>query len=963
MSGFPTELTGGQLTQVRATEQRFKQYLVLCPNDIIWQTQPAAAVDGTTPYAEFTWDGTDQGDRADVKQGQTVLISTSTDYKTTTIFRGRVRYDEDAGDVTTATTLYINENSTNLEDTYYVTVLDDEDLHEKLERRTVDGTAYKDWSLTFETLPPLISGLQSVYVDISAGATVDIAFAPTVIPTANGATNSSYLWSDIGDGTITVGSDTDKDVTIQFPGAATNEHRWIRFEATDSNDVTQYFSFQVYTVDLADTSTNVIALNAGDVAITGTLETGFNADIRARAGISDVLDRTACAIFSVDDYDGTSTPITQNVAFVGRLRTESSTTAGDKRYGVLQDTRFTIEGFLTQLGRLHGPGLYLQDDSTPTAWGEIEALTIQRALVYMLAWHSTALNLFGLTFDVDSDDYRWPEFVIQEASLLEWFNSVADDQNAQLVMAADGQSTAQRGARIAGTDGLTTILTFEVDDSGASDIKNFTLDHEYIATYSQAIAGAATYNTTSNSVIVYQGVAPAQSFGPGWEQAQLNSQIMKVDLTESEAITETGSRAGNYLATVNPRPRLTVSLMPGYYWLVPSVHQLYAFDIEASDTTRGRAYTSADKWLCTEINYSYSPDGTYDVTGTFELIVAGGNTGILVTLVPDVNNLEMPILPGGSAGFSDILNPLVNYPVDDPDYELPGLDVGLKQPGPYLPQPPPGCEVLNVSMKTGSIVTTSESTMFGETYLVRVEGDGIVQASADWIRYYEFDETFLEGWVVQQGLWANPTNLFGIIVGSLNQAQIDQTFSGFDGLETVRIHRTWNQVVKAGQGIFVNVTHSGGTDNLSVGIGTDAIEIIDVDLPAPRDGVTYIEIILRHNNVGDGGSLSFVDFSLIGSGTSRPPGTVPPGSQYGDAFYLGYDAGAGSAQLYPDPNGFQVDSARPSNIPNYTPAHVYEFSTTGTGSPLGFRFLEADYSDNQNRNLVVTICGEAMKQG
>ena len=948
---FPSELTGGQLTQVRATEQRFKQYLVLCPNDIVWQTQSAAAVDGSTPYAEFTWDGTDQGDRADVKQGQTVLISTSTDYKTTTIFRGRVRLVPDA------TTFYINENSTNLADTYYVTVLDDEDMHEKLERRTIDGTAYKDWSLTFETLPPVISGLQSVYVDTSAGATVDIAFAPTVTPTANGATNSSYLWSDIGDGTITVGSDTDKDVTIQFPGAATNEHRWIRFEATDSNDVTQYFSFQVYTVDLTDTSTNVIALNAGDVAITSTLETGFNADIRARAGISDVLDRTACAIFSVDNYDGTSTPITQNVAFVGRLRTESSTTTGDARYGVLQDTRFSMEGLLTQLGRLHGPGLYLQDDSTPSTWGEIEDLTIQRALVYMLAWHSTFLNLSGITFDAASDDYRWPEFVIQEASLLEWFNSVADDQNAQLVMAADRQSTAQRDARIAGVGGLTTILTLEVDDSGDSDIKSFTLDNEYVATYSQAIVGAATYNTTSSSAIVYRGVAPAQAFGPGWEPAPLNSQIMKVNLTESEAITEAGSRVGNHLATVNPRPRLTVSLMAGFYWLVPSVHQLYAFDIEASDTTRGVAYTSADKWLCTEVNYSYSPDGRYDVAGTFELVVAGGNTGILVTLVPDVNNLEMPTLPGGSAGF-EILNPLVNYPVDNPDYELPGLDTGLMQPGPYVPQPPPGCEVLNVSMKTGSTVTTSENSVYGEPYVVRVEGDGQVEITSTWQHTVITDNNF-----VDFTLLIGVAESFRVKATQSGADRILQTETDFDAVGTV------TQVVINGR-----FDTKANTRQLRLqGYNGASKDYEDTQTPAGSqtgsydytftvggvdlDNLNIRWLVTVGDVIGFGGMWHFVV-----SGTGTNPFTGGGGvAKRGDAFYEDYDTGA--ATLYPGSNGFQIDAARPANVPNYSPGHSYEFIVTGTGSPLGFRFLDSDYSDNDNRNLVVTICGADMKQG
>jgi hypothetical protein len=949
---FPSQLSAGQLTQSRKTRQWFRQYLVFCPSDVIWQTQPLAQVDGSTPYIDFDWDGTDQGDRADVREGMTVLISTTTDYKATAIYRGRVRLAPDA------TTFYIDENSTNLETTYYVTVLDDYDIHERLEQR-ISNVAYIDGSLTYETIPPLISGLQSAYVDISGSATVNFTFTATAEATANGASISTYLW-EVDDGTINSGAGT-ASIDVDFPGYATNEHRWVRLTVTDDNGVSNYFVFEVYTVSLADTSSSVIKLDTGDVQISATLDEGFNASIRAWDGISTVLDRTRCTIFSVDNYDGTATPITQNVAFVGRLSLENSTTAGDQQYGTLQDTTFTIEGFATQLLALHGPGLYLTSNSSPSAWGQIEALTIKRAIVHMLARYSTFLTVSGLTFNSDAADFRWDEFVIQEASLLAWIESVDNPTHTRLMFAADGQSTLQHDARLDGTDGLTTIIDFVVDSSGDCDMVNFGLSRQYRPTHSQAVIGAATYNTTSNSSTVYKGRAPAQTFGPGWETALLNGLIMPANLSNADAITQVSTWTGNYFANLNPVPEITLEFMPGYYWLVPTVHQLYSFTIAAADTTRGIAYTTSDKWLCVQADYSYNAErGYYIPTGRFVYVATGGNVGIWADVVPPVSSLELPALPGINAGLEP-LNPLINLPIDDGDIALPGGDWGQTQPNPTV-NPPINCELLNVSMKTGQIVTTTGITVFGEPYLVTVEGDGIVQAAGDWTRYYEFDETFTEGWTVIQGQWANPTNLFTSIVGSNNQAVIEQNFSGFDGLETVRIHRTWNQVVKTGQGIQVTVTHSGGSDVLAASIGSGATAFIDVDMPAPRDGVTYIEIELRHNTVGDGGSASIIDFSLIGNSNNPPPGTVSPSAQYGDAFYYGYGAGSGNAELYPFSNGFQVDSARPSGIPTYQSNHVYQFITTGTGSPLGFRFLETDYSDNSNNQLRVTCCGQGMTQ-
>ena len=942
---FPSQLSAGQLTQCRKTRQWFRQYLVLCPNDLIWQTQPAAQVDGSTPYAEFDWDGTDQGDRDDVREGMTVIISTTTDYKATTIFRGRVRLVPDA------TTFYIDENSTNLETTYYVTVLADYDIHERLQK----SVTLLDWDLTYETIPPLITGLQSAYVDTAGGATATFAFAPTVTAISSSTTIAAYAW-EVGDGTITIGTSTDKDVTIQFPGYATNEHRWVRFTATDSNGVSQYFVFQVITVSLSDTTTNVIALDTGDVQITATLNEGFNASIRAWDGITAVLDRTRCVIFSVDNYDGTSTPITQNVSFIGRLSLETNSNTGDVNRGSLKNTTFTIEGFATQLLALHGPGLYLTSNSSPTAWGQIASLTIQRAIVHMLARYSTFLTVSGLIFNTDASDFLWNEFVIQEASLLAWIESVDHPTHTRLMFAADGQSTLQHDARLDGVSGLTTIVDFVVDSSGDCDMKNFSVSRQYRATHSQAVIGAGTYNTTSGASSIYKGRAPAQTFGPGWESASLNGLIMPANLSNADAITQVSTWAANYFANLNPVPEITLEFMPGYYWLVPTVHQLYTFTIAASDTTRGIAYTTADKWLCVEVNYSFDArKGAYSVTGRFVYIATGGNVGIWADIVPPVSSLELPNLPGISAGLSP-LNPLVNLPLDDGDITLPGIDAGVTQPGPTVTNPPINCEILNVSMKTGSIVTTTGISVFGEPYIVTVEGQAIVEAAgAGWTRVYEFDEDFLEGWVVIQGQWAgNQINLY--TPGSAPYELVtEHTYSPtFDGLTKVAAYTIWNGA--GAPALEVTVDHSGGTDNDSVAVANKVWR--EVTLPAARDGVSYIKLRIAN---APGISVAIAQIRLQGTGTNPPPGTALVNDDLqGDAFYYAYNIG--NTSLYPDVDGFQVDSARPSGIPTYQSNHVYQFLTTGTGSPLGFRFLDSDYSDNSNSILRVTVCGSGMRQ-
>lgn len=949
---FPSVLSAGQLTQVRQNRQYFSQYLLLCPNDVVWQTQPAAAVDGSVPYLEFDWDGTDQGDRTDVKQGMTVLISTTTDYKATSIFRGRVRLVPDA------TTFYINESSINLADTYYVTVLDDYDIHERLERRTAEGIEYKDGDLTFEQLPPTFSGLQSVHVDYSGDDPVEFSFAPTVTANASGASISTYLW-DVADGSITVGTVNDKDITVEFPGATTNTHRWVSLTATDDNGTSNYFVFEVYTIDIHASNPGVVALSTEDLNISATLEEGFNATVRGWAGLSTVLDRTRVAVLSIDHYNTTTTPITQNVAFVGRLRTEGSQTAGDPQHAVLRDTTFNIESFGTQLARMIAPGLSLVDTAAPSEWGEIQDLTIHRAIIYLLAWHSTFLTLSGITFPADSEDYQWNQFDIYENSILEWVNSVADDHNAYLTFAASGESTIQRHASYAGTGGLDTILTFQT-----GDLYDFTLDLDYVETHAQAIAGAATYNTTIDAVATYRGRAPAQAYSPGWETAELNQQIMKADLSDTEARTEAGARVAAHLAYVNPKARMNVTLRGGFYWLVPSVYQLYAFTIAASDNTRGRAYTSSNKWLCTEVNYSFDNEtGVYNLTGNFEIVTSGGNAGILVTQVVDVNDLDIPDLPPIGAGLSAV-DPLINSPVDDPDWDLPGFGGGSLQPG-GEDMPAFNCEQLNVSMRTGSVKATTNNTVFGENYLVTVEGDGQI-SNAGWYLY-------------RLGGFGN-ANL-AIVAGfagtgsydSGNDRCIEYRQAGVDRLEirTLLDLGAAADVTLATMAYDLNFAKSSSYNqeiaypayNVNVLADIDYTATVADTLVASGFSINTQYLSFRcgaASNAGSGGHAWITGIYVEGAGTPPPNANGSSGGILGDAFYRDYNAGDGSAQLYVGSNGFRIDGAKPGSIPVYNSSHKYQFIAVGTGSPFGFDYVDDNYTDNQNRNLVVTVCGPGM---
>jgi len=1051
---FPSILSTEQLTQLRQSDVTHQQYVLFTPNDVVWQTQPNAQVDGAIPYAEIVWNGTVLGDRADVKQGMTVLISTSSVYRDTTIFRGRVRKTPDG------TTFFVDENSTNLETSYYITVIDDFDVHEKQERRLINGTRYIDYDKSFSKLPPVISGLQSVYVDVLGAATAIISFAPTVTAIADGATIIEYLW-DVGDGTITVGTSATKDITVSFPGTTTNEHRWVMLTATDSNYVSQYFVFEVYTIDLASTSSIVSRLGTNAVSITGTQQDGFNVTVRVVEAFDTVLNRTRCTILSIDDYDGLRSlpftsggttpievgdditgdtsgaiatvvivdldsgswaggdaagtlwinnqsgiyesenldvgvatdlatiagnsinpPITQNVSFVGRLNRENNITTGDEIYSTLKESQITIEGFSAQIGRMHGAGIYLVNSTSPTQWGEIKTMTVGRAVIYMLAWYSTFLNVCSLSLPSDINDYAWDDYSIQPEALRSWITSVTDDINAYMIFAASGECTIARHASYAGVGGLDTIMDFKINSSGVSDILEFSLDLEYIETTSSAIIGAATYNTTLGTSKVFQGRAPSQVYGPGWETAPINQQIMKSDLTETQARTEAGNRVSSHLAFNNPKARMNVRLPSGYYWLVPSDDQLYSFDIAAADNLAGRVFTSSDKWLCVEVSYSYDNGlGAYEVNAAFEEVTTGGNYGIVVTQVILVSDLSYPDLPPLGAGLA--LNDLLaNYSEVDPGYTLAGSSSSEQGPG-NQQDAPAGCDVLNVNMRSGATVTTHNNTVNGETYIITVNGDGVIgEINSDEIIY------MLNG----NGVGASTPTLEPLGGGALDPLETGAAtwVAGGGALADYYAalsngnlgNACCNFVYPVPEGRFVKSvfvsfwgarsgTFPVGNKNCGITLRGPSGDVLiggpsfpggsyaSNNQPRTRnEGIDYasdliINQVFVHCSMDSpvtSGSAWVTAFNV----TLRDPRNVR-----GDAFYTDYDDEA-TAVLYTGVLGLVVNAAKPGNIPLYTSNHEYQFTYTGDGSPIQFKYNDVDYSDNDNVNLVVTVCGPGM---
>ena len=205
---FPSGLTTQQKTDIRANGYERKAYVLRTPKSIVFQATVQDAINGSD-YASIDYDTPSTGSYTDIVSGMTVLVHRSSSDIDDVLFPPTY-----ARGASTSSVVNIGWQSTNLLGTDTISVLDDYRLHVRQVRAS--GTSiYIDYDQTFTKLPPCIRGLQSVYAVNSSSAS-SIAFAPTVEAMASGATISSYLW-DVGDGTITTGTSTSKDITVSFP--------------------------------------------------------------------------------------------------------------------------------------------------------------------------------------------------------------------------------------------------------------------------------------------------------------------------------------------------------------------------------------------------------------------------------------------------------------------------------------------------------------------------------------------------------------------------------------------------------------------------------------------------------------------------------------------------------------------------------------------------------------------------
>lgn len=966
---FPSPVSAGDKTKMRASGYWNRPLAVLCQNTVVFACRAAQSITDA-PFAQFTYDTVTVGAFGNALPGMVFYISSTNDIRAAK-YRGRVRK------TLTSSIFYCDENATILNDGDYIFVVRDVDLFAKVRKADL-----MDFDIAYHNLEPQISGLPSVAVLYDANDDGVVSFAPTQsgIPVASTATSSfTWLWTISGDGatSYTSGSSTSQNPVIQL--AAGFEYL-IQCRATDSNSIPHIQYIRVYAVDFDFAALVVGAIVSGNVS--HDVDNGFIGNVTAYADVNSILDRTHVTIFRVEHFGtGNEDSVFTNVLMCGRLRSETDNTAGDSDAGRIKETTFPVEGITSYLQRLRVPPDIIRASAAPDEWGEITEPTLYRALCYMMSNYTTLTNI--CSFDADSAYFAAWEMGGEPVSAdggyaLELMKTLLDRIKATANFAPTGEIFMQIMASYqVDRSGIQTIMDF---DESEGDYRDFQIERDTSDITSQVTAYGGMFNSANNAFVLFTALAPTIIYGDAPETAELNRELLEADSTVAEARSELGTRAANHVAFINPKPLLRVTFKSGFSGiLIATLYQRWTHTIAASANTRGIAYTSADYWQLQSVNITINTDGSLETSGDFIAETEFADAQAVASLLP-INlsgmNPEFPVLSNDPA-FPD--EPLWMFPTDTPTTaEQPAIDpYSLYMTGsPFTPdqaaqaaaqQGTVFCRPLQVNFKNSGTVQTDWSTVNGAGYTITVRGDAQI-AEDTWVHTFDFTEddggwtpilTFHGGTYTPGVGWVASD---GGLAGGFYRRGIDIEYTGLASTEFTGLSVTYNYTV----GSFDSPLNSAFTGFVG------ATQVWDILNPAMVNGTglnrgwsgsdtdTSLRVQINTSTQATpvySGSAVITRITVTGKGTNPFPGGTTAGIVRGDAFYYGYNEEAGGlAQLYGAEQGLRINSTPITPVPPFNPNHEYSFPYTGDGNPVVSNFADTDYTDNQNALLDELIC-------
>lgn len=644
---------------------RFDGFLFLDRPEVVFKARINAA-SFSYPIASVAIDTITVGSAADLVTGRTILFGTTDG--SDDLGRSYVRRSS------TSTLLNFGESSTGihdgevlLADNAFVTVLNEHRVWTIAPRIDDSDNLFKlydipylDAGRNYGSRPgPIANGgpFKIKLINTVTGvATFTFSAADAYMVTPS-STKTGQAWV-VQDGTITVGSSTSEAMTATFPVG----RRYVTLTVTDSNGDTHTRYILVVALSLTDATWKPIF----DFEITSGLRLApdgaeMSVIINEDLAPNTFPDGAAVLYFEREFYNDVEGSLAgptgaENVKFVGWSDLEVEQVEGTER-GLRRGVEFRCISSAERLRRLNLLPQQVESDATPDDWTEMLTLTDFRLIFYLLKWHSTALDVAPLLFNIN-----W----VAEVALAGWNTTAADlyGQVDEVAAARGGRLTCdQRGQLRREDDPNLQDSAFRIDEvivalSSADYYDAYGLERDrHPRDYWMDGLGIVAGEDGDPAFCIAPGVAPGQ----GSQRSDLSKQIV-------ESQTELNSRTGHAYAQVNA-PYLPFSFKLsnwGDIGIEPALMKWITITIPANTNRRSRTFTD-ERFLPTEVSINY----TIDDQGR-----RGKEVEVTVTVETEGEPATTVVYPKGDANYPPITLPVITFPNFDFDYGDFGRGIG-----------------------------------------------------------------------------------------------------------------------------------------------------------------------------------------------------------------------------------------------------------------------------------------------
>jgi hypothetical protein len=596
----------------------YRGYLAIDKPEAIFKARVNQAT-FTYPITQVTFDGVTLGAFGDIVKNMTVLFGTSDGADDL----GRHRIRKAAG----AATLYVGEASqgdhdgeVNLEDDAYITVLNEYRIWTIPPYIASDETIYKDYDIPYSeggrnygSRPgPIANGGCSKADLIDSGTAVatfeyDADDSAFVSP---GSAVATVTW-DVGDGTITVGNVNSAQITATFPEG----RRYVDLTIEDDNGDTRIH--HILTLALNESGSTLRPILDFEITDHRLAPEGGEMSVIVHEDIdpADYPEGAQCIYFEHEYYDGAQGSLAgpsgdEHIKFVGWLDTESESPTATLR-GIERGVEFRIISSAERLRQVNLLPQRVDDNDSPASWIQMEDLTPERFMCYLLLWHSNVFEVANII--VPDFGSAYPGIQVQASTIYEQVDEIAKESARRF-------TCDQRGTlRIvdypllldSGDRTGTVIVALTEADLSSYELASQPFPREYWI--------AASGITTGDSQVSKYSRAPGDAPGQGAARSAFDMQLV-ADQDDLNA------RAGHQYARQNtPWEPLHLRMVhTGDAGIDPALMEWVEVTTTTATNRRQRVLTD-QKCLPTEVHIEHNNDGrgVKEVEYTVEIETVG----------------------------------------------------------------------------------------------------------------------------------------------------------------------------------------------------------------------------------------------------------------------------------------------------------------------------------------------------